>query len=96
MTLTDTMGKDMNAIWDTFNNVVTLKRDGIQWSCKGHDGTPNFENCAEWANLPREFRWGTLNDQVNNNVNLAGQNVMESGPRGPNDKGALKTLSQFE
>ncbi len=100
--LVDRTGSDPGTIWDTWNNVVVLEKkaqsEGEEtiWTCTGHDGEPNAEDCETWANLPHSFRWGNLEDQIEPNFCAAGECRMNSGPTGPQSKSSVTKLSVFE
>lgn len=81
------------AAWDTWNNVVTVTQDGSgTFSCVGHNGTPNAENCATWLNYDPQFRWGNAKSGKCG----FGECQLNSGPTGPRDKPAVSNPNKFD
>ena len=81
------------AVWDTWNNVVTITQDDSgKFSCVGHDGTPNAENCSTWLNYDPKFRWGNAKSGKCG----FGECQLNSGPTGPRDKPAVSNPNKFD
>lgn len=88
--LSDVTGKGMP--WDTWNNVVTATRANGKWSCTGHDGQPNAEDCSRWMNYPAAFRWGN----AKRGTCKFGECQLNDGPTTMSGKTAVVDLNTFD
>lgn len=81
--------RDDGIAWDTWNNIVVVQGEQNNWSCTGHNGTENAENCTEWLNHVEGFRWGNPADGcgvLDVFEVIAGECRLNPGPIGPNGK----------